>query len=320
MNLEIEAQQREYFKKILFDLSKNQDELKDSKYKNKIYKRFESLYYAEPPQKPFRHFYTDIFSVLTQIQQNPTLGDINILGQNLDIIRKNYISENQKTNNEKFSVVSEAIKKLYDHVNLDIARISYSDGADRKVSGESYLEEIQGQIESLKAELTKANNTEQKIQENISKTENKINSIENKLNNSQKEYITILGIFASIVLAFTTGISFSTSVLNNIAQASIYRITLISLIIGLVLINILFCLFYYINAIVNKKQKLLPIVISNSVIIFFIFITIVAWNIAFVENRNEKIQNSKNAVTNTIDNSQDNSISAASDKSSKMMQ
>ena len=41
----------------------------------------------------------------------------------------------------------------------------------------------------------------------------------------QREYISILGIFAAVVLAFTGGIAFSTSVLKNINTVSVYRIT-----------------------------------------------------------------------------------------------
>ena len=36
----------------------------------------------------------------------------------------------------------------------------------------------------------------------------------------QKEYIAILGIFAAVVLAFTGGIAFTTSVLQNIHMVS----------------------------------------------------------------------------------------------------
>ena len=48
------------------------------------------------------------------------------------------------------------------------------------------------------------------------------------MESSQREYIAILGIFAAVVLAFTGGIAFSTSVLNNVAKASIYRTVTVS--------------------------------------------------------------------------------------------
>lgn len=285
MNLIQERQQRKEFCDILFELAKSQELLQDATNRFNMYKRLEALYDAEPNAKRFRHFYTDIFSVLTQIQQNPELGDINILGQNLDIIRNGYNPQNKASDGQRTIDVSDAINKLYDHVNLDIARITYSDAGDRRISGESSLETLQAQIGSLYAEV-------EQIQI-INK------DVEDRLNNSQKEYISILGIFAAVVLAFTGGIAFSTSVLNNIAQASIYRTVGISLVIGLVLVNVLFGLFYYINSLVRKeKANILPLIISNIIFVVLLALTVIAWNFGFVENRNDRINFPQNISTN----------------------
>lgn len=48
------------------------------------------LYYSPDSQEGFRHFYSDIFAVLTQIQSGTKQGSIDILGQNLLEIRKGY--------------------------------------------------------------------------------------------------------------------------------------------------------------------------------------------------------------------------------------
>lgn len=283
MDLIKESQQRKEFCDILLSLAKSQDLLEDHYYRSNMYKRLESLYDSETKDKRFRHFYTDIFSVLTQIQQNPDLGDINILAQNLAEIRSGYQPQNKSSDGERIIDISDAIKKLYDHVNLDIARIAYSDGADKKVSGESSIENLQSQIHSIEQKA-------QKIKKDSDASLKKINAVERKLDNSQKEYITILGIFASIVLAFTGGLSFSASVLTNISQTNIYRTILIVLFIGLVLINILFGLFYYINSLINKEQKIAPLIISNIIFVFFLILTVLAWNNGFVEKRDKKIE------------------------------
>lgn len=301
MDLTRELQQRKEFCNILFELAKSQELLQDAYYRSNMYKRLELLYDAETPEKRFRHFYTDIFSVLTQIQQNTELGDINILGQNLDVIRNGYKPQNKASDGKRTIDVSDAIKKLYDHVNLDIARITYSDAADRRISGESSLESLQTQLNSLQNELQKA----QSIKQDYEITEKKLVEVESKLDNSQREYITILGIFAAVVLAFTGGIAFSTSVLNNIAQASVYRTIFISLVIGLVLINILFCLFYYINSLVNKEKKLYPLIISNIVMIVLLIATVAAWNLGLVENRNNRINTKSNVLTEEIQDGTD---------------
>lgn len=56
----------------------------------------------------------------------------------------------------------------------------------------------------------------------------------------QKEYITILGIFAAIILAFVGSFTFSTSVLNNVATADVFTLLVISLVVGLVFVILVF--------------------------------------------------------------------------------
>ncbi|MDD3794694.1 MAG: hypothetical protein PHE06_01750 [Lachnospiraceae bacterium] len=278
MDLSKEKQQRNEFCAILFELSLSQEKLQDAYYRINMYKRLEALYDAPEPEKRFRHFYSDIFSVLTQVNQNPEFGDINILGQNLDVIRNGYQPKNKAEDGHSINI-SDAINKLYDHVNLDIARILYSDAGDWKLSGRENILNLQSQVSSISTSIDD-------VQKNA----------EEKIRNQQKEYISILGIFAAVVLAFTGGIAFSTSVLENIAQASAYRTILVALIIGLVLINILFGLFYYINKIVTKEEKIKPLIISNAVISILIIAVIFAWLTGAVEARDNRISgNNTNA-------------------------
>lgn len=286
MDLTKEEKQRKEFCDILFKLSKSQNEFQDAYARSTMYMRLEQLYDSPTEQNRFRHFYSDIFSVLTQIKRDPSLGDINVLGQNIKIIRNGYKPQNPSKDGNRIIDISNSINKLYDHVNLDIARIAYLEGADNEISGESAIKNINSQLTTLENDIKKA----QQIKEDYDKTEKKIIDVEQKINSAQKEYITILGIFASIVLAFTGGIAFSTSVLNNIAQASIYRTIIISLIIGLVLINILFGLFFYINKLVGKEGKIQPLIISNAVILVLILVTVLIWHFGWVEARNERIE------------------------------
>ena len=242
MDLTKEQAQREEFCKILFELAKNQEMLQDKSTRHAMYKRLEALYYSPNKEDRYRHFYSDIFTVLTQIQQAPNQnqGDINILGQNLSLIRAGYNPQNRDEHGNIIDI-SDSIQKLYDHVSLDIARILYSDAGDRKTAGETTIVDVQSQLNQIQVEIDKAKLAQ--------------NNVETELGKQQREYISILGIFAAVVLAFTGGIAFSTSVLNNINTASVYRILVVSLIIGLVLINILFGLFYYVDRLVNGLQE-----------------------------------------------------------------
>ena len=70
----------------------------------------------------------------------------------------------------------------------------------------------------------------------------------------EKEYITILGIFASIVLAFVGSFTFSTSVLNNIANVDVIELSVIALIIGIVLFNLIAYLIDFLKEINDKME------------------------------------------------------------------
>lgn len=72
----------------------------------------------------------------------------------------------------------------------------------------------------------------------------------------EREYITILGIFASIVLAFVGGITFTTSVLQNIDKASIFRLILTVDVIGAVLVNVIYLLISFILRINDKDEEI----------------------------------------------------------------
>ena len=279
MDLKTEQENRKEFCDILFGLAKDQEMLQDEAKRQDVYERLEKLYYSPNREDRYRHFYSDIFTVLTQIQQDPKQGDINILGQNLSLIRMEYRPQNRDEQGNIIDI-SDSIRKLYDHVSLDIARILYSDAGDRKTAGETAIIDMQSQLNQIQTE--------------INRTKIAQSNVETELEKQQREYISILGIFAAVVLAFTGGIAFSTSVLNNINTVSVYRIILVSLIIGLVLINILFGLFYYVDRLVNglqeNRNKIKPLQISNVVLCVLMIATISAWNYGWVEERDTRIK------------------------------
>jgi len=109
-----------------------------------------------------------------------------------------------------------------------------------------------------------------KIYDHVQLATHQIENASNILNNSildvksklhdeikgiEREYITILGIFASIVLAFVGGITFTTSVLQNIDKASMFRLILTVDVIGAVLVNVMYLLISFILKINDKDSE-----------------------------------------------------------------
>lgn len=277
MDISKENLKREEFRNILFDLAKGQEVLQAPSDRINMYMRLEALYYPQKGEKCFRHFYSDIFMVLTQIEGDASRGDINILGENLRFIRKGYMPRNVDDEGNLIDI-EDSIKKLYDHVNLDIARISYLAAGQKENIGELAINDIQAQVSRLSVEADRVSAKQE--------------DVEKELQNQQKEYIAILGIFASIVLTFNAGIAFSSSVLESINSASVYRVVLIALIIGIVLVNVLFALFYYIDRLVLKDHHLKVLDRVNIILLALVVLTVAAWSWGVVERRNDRINNS----------------------------
>lgn len=93
----------------------------------------------------------------------------------------------------------------------------------------------------------------------------------------EREYISILGIFASIVLAFVGGITFSTSVLQSISAASIYRLLLTIDFLAFVLINTIYILVKFIFTINDKDAKLFKIEKLNRTCLIIAIVVIGSW-------------------------------------------
>lgn len=150
--------------------------------------------------------------------------------------------------------ISPQINKLFDHVNLDIARIQY-------------MKKIELQTLESKDELS-----------NVLKS---ANELKQNVDNIQKEYITILGIFSSIVLAFVSGITFSSSVLENIANSNVYRTLAVVIILGFIFLNIINILVQFIISISSKestKKKSNTYITYINITLGIIFLLIIlAW-------------------------------------------
>lgn len=76
----------------------------------------------------------------------------------------------------------------------------------------------------------------------------------------EKEYISILGIFSSVVLAFVGGITFSSAVLQNINTVSIYRLFMIIILLALILVNVIVLLLKFIAKINNDDMEFIDII------------------------------------------------------------
>lgn len=230
----------------------------------------------------FRHSYSEFFPLILDIARDNSGYNLDYLSNNLEMSRA-LVEKDYVDGEKEFRGLYKPLSKLSDHINLEIGRYSYytineqtSKGLEKK--NEALLEELKQAKKEIKSI---SNSTRKKLQE------------------TQKEYISILGIFASIVLSFTAILTFTSSVLENVHKASVYRTVLVSLVIGLVLVNVIYALFYYINRIVHgaDSSSFVPLLISNVVFVALILGVFAAWHFGWVEGRNERIVNSVEVTT-----------------------
>lgn len=247
-----EQERRDKLIELLFELSKAQDIFRDNKKRSDIFLKLEEIYYIPGSDEYFRHFYSDILSTLTQIDSNDNEGSLDVLAVNMQAIKDGYQAKNY--DGDKLIDISKSIIKLFDHTNLEVARINYTKQLNNATksdlaSTKELLKEQREEFDNTKSETETIRN---KLREETEKANKKIEDNQKQM---QNEYVTILGIFAAIVLAFTGGMTFSSSVLNNISKASVYRLSLISFIIGLVFFNLIWVLIDFVRDINGKTIR-----------------------------------------------------------------
>lgn len=103
------------------------------------------------------------------------------------------------------------------------------------------------------------------------------NNLEKEIKGIQKEYISILGIFASIVFAFVGAITFSASVLQNISSANIFRLLLVVDLLAFIFLNIIYLLMRFVFIINEKEYPFFHIKWINITCLVIGICVIIAW-------------------------------------------
>ena len=212
-----------------------------------------------------RHLYSRIFSILAAIndykndkeyKENEKNFDLNKTKQNILYIY-GFVIKNHPEEEFQFNVI-----KLYDHINLDIARIEYTEGIDRKteetrkeleknkIKTEDEIAELLLKSNELKEDLDKqlknSKEMQEKIEEQIEITEN----LEKNLKDYNKEVFGIMGVFLTIFSII--GINFD--VYKAISELSLSKILLLFVGINLSLFLILNFMFVFIKDILISKN------------------------------------------------------------------
>ena len=157
MTVQEREERRTKLNQLLFRLARDRDQtlMREATQKQAIFKELEAIY-NDGTEKGFRHYYSDIFGVLSQIDNDINYGDTEILSQNMEIVQREYPEywrHNALTSDDTRDI-SKNIEKLYDHINLDIARINYSKAIESRSQDElkkvrKTLKEVEDEVQEM---------------------------------------------------------------------------------------------------------------------------------------------------------------------------
>lgn len=281
---------REKLKEYLVEISKKDSMSKD--YLDNLLKRFGKLY-----SENFRHFYSDISSLIlnSDIGMQIKSTDLTQSLKKDDILSLDQLGENIRILYEYAEAVNfshkKEIEKLNDHITMDILRINYW-----KQMNEKYFDKINNTSSNIKKELTSLTlKTNSDMKETIEA--NYKEDLDKKLKETQKDYIAILGIFATIVLTFVTGFVFANISFQNLNNTSIYRLITGILLVGFILMNMLCLLINFLenmNILPKLKNTNYTTLKSfkniNITIFILLFFTIVSWFFDILEIKKSMFQ------------------------------
>ncbi|WP_276788561.1 hypothetical protein [Veillonella magna] len=205
---------------------------------NPSYRPFETISkindYLNSNNKLERILYSEISSYFFNLDSSPRASFI----ANAEKLLHYSLNIDNEVNED----IKKLIVKIFDHIQL------------ANYQNDNLTSIVANNVEDIKDSVTR------NLLEQIKKIE--------------REYISILGIFAAIILTFVGGITFSTSVLDNISSSSIFRLLLIIDFLAFILINTLYLLIKFILTINDKTIDFYNITTLNKICLGIIMVIV----------------------------------------------
>lgn len=230
---EEDRNRQEKLKKIIFELSERllEDEDMTSHYIDRLRKIYDD---------GFRHKYSDFFPIILDIRKEGNSYDNDYLMNNLETLdtKLEKLVSDGKRDYEK---LYEKFNKLVDHLNLQIAQLTYSH------VDVSRSEQLKTQLEKSSLQLEESNTAIKEAKESIEKANNQASQM-------QGQMVSVLGIFSTVVLGFSGGLSFLSSSISSISEAQYPESIVLAMIIcGIIIFNVLSFMLYIISRIIDKN-------------------------------------------------------------------
>ena len=209
----------------------------------------------------FRHLYSGISNILFSAK----VEDSDYLNRGMDTLSSNFEMMLGIVNDQDNDYFKKTFRKLYDHVNLELLRVNYNSLIN--VAQDKKLNILSNQINDKTKELNENSKQRKKEIERI------LNEALEELRSVQKSNISILAIFAAVIMTFTGGFSFIANSFSGLTDIPLEKLICLASFIGLILVNLLYALMKFIWGIVKteKDKREIPFGVGTLVAINIVF-------------------------------------------------
>lgn len=206
-------------------------------------KELQQVYtFDDQGRNEYRHEYSRLMQLISDINANVDMSEDALLA-NLEGIYEYISEESEKPEKPSdYPLLAKSIFKLKDHISLEILR-------------KKAIETEHSRMKDQEVKIEELQSITSKIKEETKEAENKQKILTDQINKQQIDSIAILSLFSAVVLAFMGGISFSGSVLESMQNTNIYKLALITLMLGVILIGVFYIAFSFIVYLHNDTER-----------------------------------------------------------------
>lgn len=159
---------------------------------------------------------------------------------------------------------ADSVRKLCDHIELEKTRLlHYTEQMKMMCSFEERSTQLDEQIKEQ----------QEKTESEIKRLEDdSLKRIEEEKREAQRENVSVLGVFTGIVVAFVAGLTFSSSILQSIDRASIYRLCAMATVIGVFLFDTIAILLSFLGKVTRVECPDLAKIVKIANFIALVFL------------------------------------------------
>lgn len=187
----------------------------------------------------FRHNYSEFFPLIVECSKDDNEYNLDYLSNNLQATR-NLVEQDYVAGEKEFKGLYKPLLKLSDHLNLEIGRYNYYSISEQQVKDlETRNHALQSELKETTAKLGKAT-----VQ--LDEAGKKVNSV-------QTELISVLSIFAAIVLTFSGSMSLLGNAFTGMQDTRFFKAVFFVLLCGFILCNTIFLMMYLVGKITGRN-------------------------------------------------------------------